>query len=87
MWLLQRPTHRDHGPTEHGRNASALQVHLKDPQTLHPYLTPCLEDLQTNPTISGVSSISKVFVVVGFCVWHPTMLTTNPTRRVGLLVG
>jgi hypothetical protein len=28
-WLLQYPTHRDHGPTEHGRDASALQVHLK----------------------------------------------------------
>src|SRR5829696_7469280 len=33
-YLLQQPTHRDHGPTEHGRDASALQLHLKDPESL-----------------------------------------------------
>ena len=32
-WLLQQPTHRDPGPTEHGRDASALQVDLKDPES------------------------------------------------------
>jgi hypothetical protein len=77
-------------PLEHGRDASALQLHLKDPESSCADLTPCLEHLQsttspypllplspsilshtfsqnpTNPTIAGVSSISKVFVVVGF---------------------
>jgi hypothetical protein len=32
-WLLQRPTHIDHGPTELGRDASAVQLHLKDPES------------------------------------------------------
>jgi hypothetical protein len=36
----------------------------------------------TNPTIATVSGISKVFVVVGFKVADPTMLRTNPTKRV-----
>jgi hypothetical protein len=36
----------------------------------------------TNPTMAGVSGISKVFVVVGFKVADPTMLFTNPTTRV-----
>jgi hypothetical protein len=47
-WLLQQPTHRDHGPTEHGRDASALQLHLKDLQTLQ-------------STISRLSSHSPVY--------------------------
>jgi hypothetical protein len=36
----------------------------------------------TNPTMAGVFSVNKAFLVVGFCVWNPTMLTTNPTTRV-----
>ena len=32
-WLLQPPTHRDHGSAEHGRDASALLLHLKDPES------------------------------------------------------
>src|SRR5215207_5620858 len=36
-WLLQYPTHRDHDPTEHRRDASALQIHFKDPES--PILT------------------------------------------------
>jgi hypothetical protein len=30
-WILQQPTYRDHGLTEHGREASALQLHLEGP--------------------------------------------------------
>jgi hypothetical protein len=32
--------------------------------------------------MAGVFSVNKAFLVVGFCVWNPTMLTTNPTTRV-----
>jgi hypothetical protein len=88
--LLQRPTHRDNGPTEHGRDASALRTHLKDLQrpsilTSHhplstsrapsPYplfpifpfiLSHTFSQNPTNPTIAGVSGISKGFVIVGF---------------------
>jgi hypothetical protein len=41
-WLLQQPTHGDHGPTEHGRDASALQLHLKDPESslFRPHIMP-----------------------------------------------
>src|SRR5215212_5899286 len=31
--LLQHPTYRDHGPTEHGKDESALQVRLTDPES------------------------------------------------------
>jgi hypothetical protein len=33
MQCNERLTLRDHGPTEHGRDASALQLHLKDPES------------------------------------------------------
>ena len=36
----------------------------------------------TDLTMARVSGISKVFVVVGFQIQNPTMLTTNPTIRV-----
>jgi hypothetical protein len=32
-WLLQQPTHRDHDPTDHGRDTSVIQLHLKDPES------------------------------------------------------
>jgi hypothetical protein len=41
----------------------------------------------TNPTMAGVFSVNKGFLVVGFQTQNPTMLTTNPTRRVVTLVG
>jgi hypothetical protein len=58
IWLLQQPTHRDHGPTEHDRDASALQLHLKDPEvspSLAHSLTVGLEYLQSTISLSPSS--------------------------------
>ena len=33
MQCNERLTFRDRGPTEHGRDSSALQLHLNDPES------------------------------------------------------
>src|SRR5215207_7405395 len=88
-------------PLSTDTDASALQLHLKDPESSlsrprtisdSPPLSPqgilshTFSQDPTNPTIAGVSGVSKGYVIVGFQLL--TLRCSLPTRRrIILLVG